>query len=492
MALFKSFQTSKSNNENGQKETENREKASQTDLLETYKTVFNSTIEEFDRLGIEMVDIAGYVNEVTGRVENQETVFQELRDIAQQMFENNTSVDSAVRNAKETAQSVNEEIAESRATMDNSFAKIGSLIESVNHIESNLKTLNEAIIQVSNVANSIDTIAKQTNLLALNATIEAARAGEAGRGFAVVADEVKSLAKQTSTATHDINETINELEIQIKQLITQGGENTTKAEEVRQESKSLQGVMQEVSHAIEKIDDQMNFIVPAMEKNNALSNHTAKSLESMSAEVTQSSSNLQQANDQINSLLEYIEKMLNAANSGGIETNMTPYIKLAQKVAGEIAQLFEDGIASGQVTENEIFERYHKPIPGTDPEQVDVGWIPYGEKVLPQLQDAYLESDPKIIGCVAMDDAGCIGVHHTSVSKPQRPNDPEWNKANCRNKVLYKDRVGQRAAKNQKPFLIQLYKRDAGGGVFNLVTEVDAPVYVRNRHWGTFRVNIMG
>jgi GAF domain-containing protein len=68
-----------------------------------------------------------------------------------------------------------------------------------------IATLGESSRSISNITKVISGIAEQTNLLALNATIEAARAGESGKGFAVVAQEVKDLARETSTATDDVN-----------------------------------------------------------------------------------------------------------------------------------------------------------------------------------------------------------------------------------------------------------------------------------------------
>lgn len=66
--------------------------------------------------------------------------------------------------------------------------------------------------------------------------------------------------------------------------------------------------------------------------------------------------------------------------------------------------------------------------------------------------------------------------------------DPSWNMANCRNRRIFDDRAGMRAAKNEEPVLLQTYRRDMGGGNFVVMKEVDAPIMVRGRRWGTLRL----
>jgi len=46
----------------------------------------------------------------------------------------------------------------------------------------------------------------------------------------------------------------------------------------------------------------------------------------------------------------------------------------------------------------------------------------------------------------------------------------------------------QKVGANTKPFLLQTYRRDMGGGKFVLMKDLSAPIFVNGRHWGAFRI----
>ena len=54
--------------------------------------------------------------------------------------------------------------------------------------------------------------------------------------------------------------------------------------------------------------------------------------------------------------------------------------------------------------------------------------------------------------------------------------------------ALFSDRAVKKVAANTKPFLLQTYRRDMGGGNFVLMKDLSSPIHVRGRHWGAFRM----
>jgi len=92
-----------------------------------------------------------------------------------------------------------------------------------------------------------------------------------------------------------------------------------------------------------------------------------------------------------------------------------------------------------------------------------------------------------VVFCAAIDRNGFLPTHNRKFSQAQGP-DPVWNAANCRNRRMFNDRVGLAAGRNTKPFLLQTYRRDMGGGQFAQMKDVSAPVFVQGRHWGGVRI----
>jgi methyl-accepting chemotaxis protein len=53
---------------------------------------------------------------------------------------------------------------------------------------------------------------------------------------------------------------------------------------------------------------------------------------------------------------------------------------------------------------------------------------------------------------------------------------------------VFQDRTGLAAARSTRPFLLQTYRRDMGGGQFALMKDLSAPITVQGRHWGGLRI----
>jgi methyl-accepting chemotaxis protein len=81
-----------------------------------------------------------------------------------------------------------------------------------------------------------------------------------------------------------------------------------------------------------------------------------------------------------------------------------------------------------------------------------------------------------------------LPTHNEIYNQPQRPNDPGWNAGHCRNRRVFNDRAGLAAARCCGEFLLQTYERDMGGSARVLLKEADAPITVRGRTWGGFRL----
>jgi methyl-accepting chemotaxis protein len=438
-------------------------------------------------LGVEVADIAGHLEDLATRVSGQAAQFEELNQATETMVSGNREIDRAAREAQRAASAAGTEIAESRSLIGGAVEHIGRLTAAVARIQERLASFAPVLEQITSVAAGVESIAKQTRLLSLNAGIEAARAGEAGRGFAVVAGEVKSLAEETRSATERITATVRSLAEQIDGLIAEGGAADRHASEAANGAQQVQGVVIRAHDAFGTVTREIDSIARSAGGNLEACNATLAELGGLAEGVQLSSTSLTQADKRVEGLLGLSESLIELIAGSGVETSDTPIIRMGVETAKRIGEVFEAAIARGELTEAQLFDERYREIPGTNPKQYLTDYVEFTDRVLPSIQDPLQRADPRISFCVAWAKGGYLPTHNPDYRQPQGK-DPVWNAAHCRNRRIFKDRAVQKVARNTKAFLLQTYRRDMGGGNFVLMKDLSAPIWVRGRHWGAFRI----
>ena len=438
-------------------------------------------------LGVELADVAGNLREVAGRVSSQSDRFGQLQKAAETMVSANHDIASASRAVQSAASAAVDDITQSRHAVETAVRHIAELIEAVGRIELRLGSVGTALTQVAKVSGSIEAIAKQTNLLALNATIEAARAGAAGRGFAVVASEVKSLAEATRQATQSINNTVRDLDGQVGSLIGESGDASLRAKNAGEGAQQIQGIIVRVQDGFTGVGREIDNVAQAATSNLAQCDMVIDELDSLAKGVDLSSTDLKQADDRVARLLDHSEGLIELIADSGVETSDAPLIRVVIETAKRISDAFETALERGDIRLDQLMDEKYREIPGTNPKQYLTDYVAFTDRILPPIQDPIQKSDPRIVFCVAWAKGGYLPTHNPNYRQPQGP-DPVWNNANCRNRRLFDDRAVRKVAANTKPFLLQTYRRDMGGGNFVLMKDVSSPIHIRGRHWGAFRM----
>ena len=152
-----------------------------------------------------------------------------------------------------------------------------------------------------------------------------------------------------------------------------------------------------------------------------------------------------------------------------------------------LTRIFEQAVARGEVSLDDLFDTAYAEIAGTNPVQYRTKYLDWADRALPPFQEAFLAKEPHMVFCAMVDRNGFLPVHNKIYSHPQRPGDVVWNTANSRNRRIFNDQAGLAAARNVRSYLVQSYARDMGNGNTVMMREIDVPIRVQGRHWGGFR-----
>jgi methyl-accepting chemotaxis protein len=449
--------------------------------------VVNVLNNELGTATLELGDISGLVNELSGQMAAQAGALRDLRGRAAAVGSGNAQIASAAAEARASAEAAYGVAGRTASVLDQARIAMGATVAANTAISEQNARLAEALGQIGRVAHAITAIASQTNLLALNATIEAARAGEAGRGFAVVASEVKALAARTAEATAQIQATVAELRNAASQTAERTAEGVQQAECAHRHVGDVAHAVTQTLDAVARIRSQAADITNATAAIAADSEGVAALVDGLAGSVETCHADLQTVDRRAGAFLETSEALIERINSSGLPTQDTVFIQRVMAEARRMGARLEQAVASGEITAADLFDTTYTPIPGTDPQQVMSKSAALTDRLFQDWLDAVLELDEAIVFCAAQDRNGYFGTHNSKFSHRPGP-DPAWNAAHCRNRRQFTDRVARRVGESVKPFLLQSYRRDMGGGSFALMKDISAPIMVNGRHWGGLRL----
>lgn len=439
--------------------------------------------EEVDHIMIGGAETSFFLDSLKKKIATDLQIANQISGSTSDIAETVTTIAGKADRASRASNSVFQESTRGRQEISSSVATIRDARRHAVTASEKMTALQQKSKKIQVIADVINEIATRTNLVALNAAVEAARAGESGRGFTVVAQEVRHLAQRTKEATIEIatmlREINDEADLSARSMHTLAEQVTAATTPVEQ---AVQ-LMDQIRTLAGESDAQVQAIAALARTHANTASQISDSVRTMVDGVERSAKDVPLASEAVSRLTEKAEAVF-AILTPYCDDNVHQVMRnLAQNAAAHIGQVFEQAVTGGSISMDDLFDRAHTPVPGSNPQKYKTRFDDFTDMVLPDVQEPIIEGYSNVAYAGAVDDHGYFPTHNRRYSKPLT-GDYETDLANNRTKRIFSDRTGARCGSNRMPFLLQTYKRDTG----EIMHDISAPIYVNGRHWGGFRI----
>jgi len=463
-----------------------------------------------------------------------------LRGELEVLADRAASLLSSSQEGEATARESAELTVELMSQTEHGLAVLGRVIEGLGELSERTEQVaalvdglaRHELNDISDFSSVIDGVAKQTKLLALNAAIEAARAGEHGRGFAVVADEVGRLAAQTASQTAQIAQTIGRTQRQMNAVQEAAEAARERAAEGAGNAGEGRGALEQVGALIASSGGRATRIAELAGNqlaDAAAVNEAIVAITSSSARIEEQARAVARHQAGLSAGTEEASQVIARFRTPGVVSRR---YDCCRELAQELREVYEDVIASGEVTlEQVLAQKYEEargasiqrfarlfdvsrvPEEGFDPPKFHTAYDAAVERQLIQRLDAVLAADPTL-SLTGLADLNGYAPANNTIFSCDWTGDYDTDLANNRTKrflleagaIRRSSRMGlgvefppepvSRAAMaaagasldepplGEEGFLLQTYPRDTG----DVLTTLSVPLYICRQRYGSVTI----